>query len=364
MSETSVTSCPSETRGSDAPNLRVRQICFPQTRTVYRTLVVILVALGVVMLVLGAVVRFDFGTEFSLSWSIQGFVVYLMILAGVSFLAWRQRQLRLNVPRNRFARLKRLMESPQAKARFPHRAIEYQFRKSPDRTLPRALRALKEIPAGTTIVANTPSGTPIILPGRSTVAFEPVSLSSPDTGLVDLLELGAAARLEGDPALAARLESQDVQPAPRGRTINLAAACALLVIMLAVLGWAILAASKSGTIVVWVPVALVIVAALYLGPLFGEREWWLVPGGLVGRRSPFWRTRAQLIYVRAQEATLFLDLRAHSCFVAHCGRVYTLTAFGTLWGWALLSGLLSLARPPSEEEIIGLFEGGASRPRS
>jgi len=359
MSETSVTSCPSETRWSDAPNLRVRQMRFPQTRTVYRTLVVILVTLGAAMLVLGAVVRFDFGSEFSLSWLIQGSVVYVMILAGVSFLAWRQRQLRMNVPRNRFVRLEKLVKSPQAKARFPHRVIEYQFRKSPDRALPRALKALKELPQGTVIVANAAAGIPFVLPGRSSVAFEPVSLSKPDDGLVNLLELGLIARLEEDPAVAGRSESQDVQPARRGRTISLVGACALLAIMLTVLGWAIRAVAQSGTILVCVPLVLVIVVVVYLGPLFGEREWWLVPGGLVGRRSPFWRTRAQLIHVRGHEAVLFLDLRAHSCLVVHRGRVYTLMAFSLLWAWALLSGLLSLARPPSEEEINDLFEGRA-----
>ena len=97
MCEASVGNGRSGTHNKPGADLRVWQIRFPQTRTVYRTLLVILVTLGVAVIAIGCFTRFDFGVALSAIHMIGVSATYCVIVTAVSFLAWRQRQLRLNV---------------------------------------------------------------------------------------------------------------------------------------------------------------------------------------------------------------------------------------------------------------------------
>lgn len=241
-------------------------------------------------------------------------------------------------------RLSKIFTHSSARARLPHRWIEYLLRESP-RGGRQAARFLPSVGSGHCIVI-APRGCELPLPQRRDLPFEPIEVSDAGDRAVQLCEQlfdpeGAYSSVSEPPSRANRPKSILrtvfyllsflpvvwlflhflVSPLLRGTSPNL-----VFVIALIVLGVAILCTA-----------------------LFLENRWWAAPGALLCRRMRRLGSRLDSFRYTPDTTPLLLDVRGNKGFVVGNGQVHRFD--GTSIGcWLVLAGWLSEVRPPNELE--------------
>jgi hypothetical protein len=85
-------------------------------------------------------------------------------------------------------------------------------------------------------------------------------------------------------------------------------------------------------------------------PLFRERRWWLVPGGLICCEFRFWRKDLTVKIFIPAETPLLLEAKTGQGFLLDHGRVLKFRCTPTT-SWVIASGWISTARTPSLDEV-------------
>ena len=109
----------------------------------------------------------------------------------------------------------------------------------------------------------------------------------------------------------------------------------------------------------WAIVSLVVFAGavIYWLSIACSRRWWVVPAGLVCRRSLPWKRRVRLTYVRAREGILLLDLQAGYGNVACAGKMHYLPEHSVYVALAVVAAWLSPLHGPTPAEIKAVLPG-------
>jgi len=257
-------------------------------------------------------------------------LVFGVLVALLACLVAHERKRRLNLPAGRGRRLKQLIEHPRAKERFPHRVIEFSARRV-GRLHHAAVRKLLEgMPPGTVILARAePAEESLPIEGVH-VSFEPIRIDEPDERIADVVfptieqPSGEAETRAND----APNDSAD-EDGPKTGWLGVGRVAIVLLTTLLVLAWcvwevihAIIRRRPSEATLLWL-VALTLAWA-WLGPLFFERQWWLMPAGLAVRETGLLRRKLRVDYFRPVDSVLFLDTAEGVAHVASRGRSGTI----------------------------------------
>ena len=260
----------------------------------------------------------------------------------------------------RAVRLSRVVAHDEAARRLPHRCVEWALRNGQLRSK-RFVSCLMQLPVGRVVLANWGSRRWLAQPECGEVSFEPISLF----GEWDRLEwLRRGGRAEQPPSCTRIIARRPCLPAPRSfwqRTWFLVNRFGLPLILIVLMVWRVyfhgMPVSPAGfywpaLLGLAVPFFLVLalVVVVWLVSLFHERNWWLVPGGLVCRGFSFWRRGVSVSLFTRENTPLLLDARTGTGFVLDGGR---LRRFACLDDdvQAVINAWISRARTPSLDEV-------------
>jgi hypothetical protein len=248
----------------------------------------------------------------------------------------------------RDARLKRVVEQPNASARAPHRTIEFLLRSgSPRRQT--AERVLTGLPPNIVVVALPRDGRYMPPPWRTQHSFEPIELDTNDAqGEWLLQQAWPQEGTEQEP------ESEARRIADRRRRRS----ASLLVYLgwLALVGYLVYGFLASDLHALAIPTLVLGLSILaLLCRLVRERRWWAVPGGVVLREVAIGKA-PKICRFDAGESPLVIHQAAKFAYVVRQGRL-TKIPCQDHGQWVLLAAWISQARRPNVAEIVSYFEG-------
>lgn len=101
---------------------------------------------------------------------------------------------------------------------------------------------------------------------------------------------------------------------------------------------------------VFFAVGVLFIAVSRLQPLFSERRWWIVPGGLVCREFHFWRRGLRLGVFTPEDTPLLVDARSGRGYLLDDGRVRSFPC--PQWiSWVVVAAWISQARRRTLDEL-------------
>lgn len=102
-------------------------------------------------------------------------------------------------------------------------------------------------------------------------------------------------------------------------------------------------------------VLLLLLGAVALVPLFWQRRWWIVPGGLVFREDRFWNRQARWGRITPSDSPFLMDWRMETGYVVHKGRVLSLKC-NEMTNWLAVAAWMSTSPPPTIESVRAFLE--------
>jgi hypothetical protein len=206
---------------------------------------------------------------------------------------------------------------------------------------------------GTVVVANDPAATKVPTSPGTSLKFEPVSFDD-EEGLRTLWEADLSLWLD-------ELEKAGSLPVPTSTTFSawrlvggIVLAIVIACLSMGFLSWLWFRDSwAKGAFMLLILVAVTAIPYIWLN--FSERQWWVVPGGFLYRDYRAWRNRFRTGHIRAAESVLLMDFRAERILLVSKGSLFDVSVEDSdLSG--ILSGWLSRAQPPSEEEVRAFLD--------
>jgi len=284
----------------------------------------------------------------------HGFVPLTMagifLLISIIFL-WLMFRARNQSPKGRFHRLSRMLAHPRASDRYPHRAVE-RFHRSvfppPRRKL---RRLLKTLPKNTSILTNGPKHVDAALPAPSDTFFEPAGIHE-ESEYMDIIRLGYDEMMPYPDTDEDHSENRKGRRAPISFWIRRIGGMITSLMGMAWFLWSLILGiyDKDYLFIIMCIYGMLIFLGICMIPLFYANQWWLIPGGIIGREYRLWKKRLNIRIIRASQAASFYDMCQKKLYITHAGRVITLS-LQPIQYLAFLVGWFSTARPPSEEEI-------------
>ena len=348
------------------PMIRLRSIQHDRPPAFCAVLLSLLAVVGLLAALIAALsLRANLIAEL---WTIPGGLLvatYLLLLIAVGFCDRTVRRGHLRDRPDRTRRLAAISQHPDGIRRLPHRVLEHHLRRAVFISECHMRRVINQAPPGTIIMLDGPDIQELVALRGESLDFEPLGLSPPDDRLLELFPWNA----KKPPKEAYQTSVGGLLKKRIPDALRLLKTCGL--ILLWALGFIYIAWLVRKLILwpgvtlrelvytpnFWFPVAFV--AALLR--LFWERQWWLVPGGLLRRDYRLWRRGLQAQYFRAKESVFLVDCRSLGSTITiyiplkrRCGWVVLPRWYlpGILWG------LLSRARPPTEDEVQSFLDGG------
>ncbi len=255
----------------------------------------------------------------------------------------------LNMPRNRLDRLAKISKHPNGSTRLPHRQAESEMRRIRP-TKARLKKALARIPPRHVLYLNYPLRPSSQLPTSNDVPFEPIDIAADDEQLNWLVTMN----LESGPQLPEFDQPKKKGRWPDGIKALLAVIFRLLYILMMI--GAILGGGYDLFFGKWSSesFAFLFYAAIFSGgfiiPLFVEKKWFLVPGGVVMRESRLWTRNDQInVYTPNTHGILF-DAESRTVALLDGTRLYRFQSDEDVT-WPTLAAWLSTARTPTDQEI-------------
>jgi len=318
-------------------------------------------------MILGVI--FSWGLAFAAIWaallalfpSVQGVSAQVAVLAA-GLLAYPAPALWLRVMNQlpyaeadrcnpfRKGRLATCLASTGASPRFAHRLIEQLYRAGPVRKK-QLLGVLQQLPVGCLVFANLDRGKRVPRPVANAIPFEPVDIQRDVEGLTWLCLMNLEQQHVIDPP------SQSQSPVPQPAVVReelsaLAGAFRrhwgiLLWLPLMYMSW-----RTRQTLTLALPIALFVVWAfgIWVYPLFRERCWWLVPGGLICSEFRLWRRHSEIKLFTAADTPLFLDAQTGRGSLLDHGHIIFFPCPAAI-SWIVAAGWISNAQTPSLGEV-------------
>lgn len=279
--------------------------------------------------------------------------IFLVVSVILVMLVFHTRN---QTPQGRFHRLSRLLSHPQAMNRYPHRSVECLYRRIFTPTSRKLPRLLKTLPKGTNILTSGTKRVTITLPIPSDVFFEPADVREA-TECMDIIRLGYNKMMQGTDTNEEHTQNMKGRRAPISFWMRRIGGTIMSVIGIAwLVGNMVLGLYKKDhayTIIciIW----SVAILGQYWLQIFYANQWWLIPGGIIGREYRLWKKRLNIRIIRASQAASFYDMYQQKMYITHAGRVITLS-LQLIQYLAFLVGWFSTARTPSEEEIRSFLD--------
>lgn len=289
-------------------------------------------------------------------------VCVTLVIVGFVWAANRShRSMLLAEKKYRTLRLSSVRRHPGAPRRLPHRMVEGILRGmnlnwSIDSKCARLLNP------GDTICLNYPREPALIRPVPTRTTFEPIEIPDDVERIESLLNETVEAYHNaeaGDHRI--RVEEAVTESKPLKiksffvwiwQAFWFLFLCAILVKGL----YGLLTQGLSSS---YAPIILLygglILGAWLMSYLF-EKKWWIVPGGIVMRWSPFYRTHPKVLVFTPDDSALLVDFRVSRAVISQNGKAYRL-ACPDFAPYAVLAAWLSQARRPSRHELDYWFTG-------
>ncbi len=263
---------------------------------------------------------------------------------------------RNQAPQGRFHRLSRLLSHSQALNRYPHRAVECLYRRA-FAPLPSKLpRLLKTLPKGTNLLTSGTKRVTITLPIPSDVFFEPADVREA-TECMDIIRLGYNKMMQGTDTNEEHTENTKGRRTPISFWMRRIGGTIMSLLGIAwLIGQVIIGLYNKDHIytISWFVWVVVILGQYWLN-IFYLNQWWLIPGGIIGREYRLWRKHLNIRIIRAPQTVSFYDMHRKQLHIAYDNQGIDIP-LDPIQYHAFLVGWLSTARSPSEEEILSFLE--------
>lgn len=293
-------------------------------------------------------------------------VIWLAISSFFWFLTLLQMRVYRHSPTGRGARLNRLLATAAGRRRFPHRLLERCHRGLFRMTTHGGLRRAMGTAGNLVILANRRSLT-TSLPRGAGDGFEPIPLYDDNARLADLASLECRPTSSKPPGSGRSTnvttgEASSTFPPLQGlgRMITTPFRSLKYLVLLAIVLLFVVPMMRIDPVYAVVFLTCVVAACFVLYRTEGrEYDWWLIPGGLVYRRTGLLPGSARVQRIPAAESTLFFDYgsKLHYAYVCHRHRLYRIACDKNLFPY-LLAAWQNRARTPTEDELRDLFTGG------
>lgn len=252
----------------------------------------------------------------------------------------------------RMERLDALAQSQELETALPHRALEQVFL-SRFPTQGRIRRLVAGLPPGVTIAVNMPRPHP----ASHAVPFEPVALDDSDESLKDLVRLNLEKK--GFPVNAQTLTlglygkmtkiSKEARW-PRGLDF---------IFRVTLLSWLVFQEFIRPSTAALI---LMFWAIVPRASRIAMGQWWLVPGGILFRKSNPWRRRTKVGMISPDTSPLLVHYKPRGrlgyAYAVANGRAVVLPC--PQWtAWPALAAWISTAPRPTREEILAFFGSDA-----
>jgi hypothetical protein len=254
-----------------------------------------------------------------------------------------------NMPRNRLDRLAKISKHSNGRVRLPHRLAECEIRRVRP-TKARLKDALARIPPRHVVYLNYPLRPSSQLPTSNDVPFEPIDIAADDEQLKWLVTMN----LESGPQL-----PEFDQPKTIGRwpdRIKALLSVILRHLYILIMFVTILGGGYDLFFGKWSSesFAFLFCAAIFAGgfvfPVFVEKKWFLVPGGVVMRESRLWTRNDQIKVFTTNTHGVLLDAESRTVALLDGTRLYRFQSDEDVT-WPTLAAWLSTARTPTDQEI-------------
>jgi hypothetical protein len=268
-------------------------------------------------------------------------------LLFIGFFSWdRRQQYKSRILRR--TRLERMTADPRAFVRFPHRHLELLYHHRKVRW--KAIRSLlARMPARTVVLVDCPTKSrnfPV-----ATQFFEPIDILEDMGSLFGILN--GTIDFHGN--------SDTDSSGSTSRIVSRIIAVVLSILFVNFMIWAAykfyLFAIGNGTTGAWLSAMML---CFFLGfvvwLILRQRNWYLIPGGLVRVEQKLWKKQSDVILSCPDSSPLLLYFAEDQGFVVASSEILEFY-FDEMEGLAILSGWLSTARRPSLEEITAFVEG-------
>jgi len=286
------------------------------------------------------------------------FVIVMLLFGFMGAVLWlyvlvvrpRRQMTRLHAVRLR--RLSRIASDPRGAERFPHRMIELKMLR---RLISRRLARKCVMPPGTVVVANGARLDQWPRPVPNDVAFEPIEVPTDENQLKDLIDLNVEQQISGAQVNWPGGGNSNGASAWEETKQKLRRAAAYWGLM----AWPLIAVLniwRTGFSVqgaYWMAIGTIFVLSIVAAVLY-ERKWFLIPGAMVHRVSPFYRWHSKTAVYRSEECGLLIDARTGQGFVVCDGEAHLFYCADFAY-WPVVAGWISTARRPSRGELDELI---------
>lgn len=346
---------------AECGHVRIHRIWTPNARS--SVFVLLLLAVGIIISWVFLLVLLFVFIQAAVGWDVDlpGWLPVSVCIAALSgpvallFLQDKIRHRRLmRRPRYREERLRHLAENPLTRTRFPHRLVERALR-TWGRPIRNCNETLQEIESSNLIVVNAATRSANIRPVPTDIAFEPIDLSRD-------FERCAWFTVQNLEAQGCNIEDEvekDREKRSKLQSIWLVVhPWTTYAIYMFVVSFGVYATLISRDQWQWqIYIAALAIACVLLPrilPSVWGAQWWLVPGGLVLRRQRSWRRSDIIEFFASNKSALMLEARRGYGLVSTGSRVRRFR-FDRRTGWAILSGWISVAPRPTNDEILTFF---------
>jgi len=261
--------------------------------------------------------------------------------------------------------LDRIAADKSARLRLPHRLIEhwkYQRRAGKSRLK----RLMEEIGTGSVVVLRKYSYIRYPTPKPDCIPFEPVQALL-DQERIDYLILTHLhlspedQAQESSPPKSSVARSQDPKPPFRERYAWVIQWFWILVVVGLLTGsicGMLVAPSLSIALVLLLPIAGGLCGLLIMS-VFRNRQWWIVPGGLIYREHRVWWRKDRVGRITPADSSLVIDHHSNHCYALADGRLMAFACSDWDW-WLLAAAWVSTLPPPTMEQVQSFFDSASS----